>query len=73
MTSVSKEDLEWFATARVTVASGDLRTFSVEDLRRYRVLSSILAERLHTHSVGPLTVHHLPYSYTQFGSFAGLA
>jgi hypothetical protein len=71
MVSVSKEDLDWFTTARVTVASGDLRSFSVEDLRRYRVLASTLGQHLHTHSVGPLTVHHLPHSYSQFGSFAG--
>jgi hypothetical protein len=72
MMSVSKEDLDWFTTARGTVASGDLRTLSIEDLRRYRVLSSALGQRLHTHAVGPLTVHHLPHPYSQFGSFAGL-
>ena len=72
MLSVSKEDLDWFATTRATVASGDLRTLSIEDLHRYRVLSSALGQRLHTHSVGPLTVHHLPHSYSEFGSFAGL-
>ena len=70
--SASKEDLEWFASTRPLVASGDLRTLGVADLRRYRALASSLDKRLETQIVKPLVVHHLPHSYTQFGFFAGL-
>ena len=70
--SASKEDLEWFAKTRPQVASGDLRTLDLADLRRYRTLASSLDERLGTRSVKPLVVHRLPHSYSQFGFFAGV-
>ncbi len=72
MMSVSKEDLDWFTDTRPLVASGDLRSLGLEDLSRYRRLSTALGSRLETTSVKPLVVHHLSHSYTQFGSFAGV-
>jgi hypothetical protein len=72
MMSVSKQDLDWFTDIRPLVASGDLRALSVDDLHRYRTLSTTLGQRLETTFVKPLLLHHLSHSYTQFGSFAGV-
>jgi hypothetical protein len=72
MMSVSKEDLDWFTDTRPHVVSGDLRSLGIDDLSRYRRLSTALGSRLETTSVRPLVVHHLLHSYAQFGSFAGV-
>ncbi len=73
MMSVSIEDLDWFTNTRSLVTSGDLRTLGMDELNRYRTLSKTLGQRLETHSVNPLAIHHLPHSYRQFGSMAGLS
>jgi hypothetical protein len=73
LASISKGELDWFARTRPLVLSNDLRSLSVEDLRRYRQLAAAIGGRLDAQGAGPLIVHRLPHSYAQFGSFAGLA
>jgi hypothetical protein len=72
LTSVSKADLEWFERTQPLVQRGDLRNLRVEDLRRYRELSASVGQGLQGGAAGPLTVHHLPHAYEQFGSLAGI-
>lgn len=73
LASVSKEDLAWFGRTRQLVAQHNLRELGVADLARYRQLSAQIGHRLDTRFAGPLILHGLVHSYSQFGSFAGLA
>jgi len=72
VTSPSRDELDWFTNTRALVASGDLRTLNLDDLRRYRTLSTTLGQGLESHVIKPLVVYHLPHSYCQFGSFPGV-
>jgi hypothetical protein len=72
LTSISKADLEWFERTQPLVERGDLRDLRVEDLRRYRELAASVGQGHHGSAAGPLTVHHLPHAYEQFGSLAGI-
>jgi hypothetical protein len=71
--SIPRTDLEWFASTKPLVASGDLRDLKIEDLKRYRELSRTLSDRFETQTAGPLTLHDLPHSYAQLGSFPGVS
>ena len=73
LASMSKEDVEWFARTRELVLRGELRDLAVADLRRYRELAANVGRRFDTARAGPVLIHSLPHSYSQFGSFAGVA
>lgn len=73
LASVSKADLAWYTSSRELVAAGNLRDLTVSDLNRYRTLTATIGTRLDIRGIGPLVLHPLPHSYSQFGSFAGLS
>jgi hypothetical protein len=72
LSSMRKEDLEWFDRTRQLVSRGELRDLAVGDLTRYRELAALVPRRLDVRSAGPLVLQWLPHSYSQFGSFAGI-
>jgi hypothetical protein len=66
-------DRAWFERTRARVDAGDLSDVSIADLRRYRELATRIGNAVETRAAGPLVVHVLPYSYINFGVFAGIA
>lgn len=57
ISSILKDDLDWFTHTQRLVEAGDLQSLSVDDLHRYRTLGGAISQRIAAFTAGPLLLH----------------